>query len=305
MKGALTIGVLALSLIPLAAAMFIFSQIKDIGAMFAGLAAGVLALAAVATIMAFLAPFITVGLPLIYALSVAVLILAGAMALGALGMTPFIKAVSKLTFENAVGILAIGASMGALALSLILIGTVGWFGILALWTLEGRIESLAKQGTKIHKLTTDLRELPTMLDKISSSLATISLAPFNILAKGLSIVKTALDGFDMRKLVNMEALQDFSNLVSKVSLDLAKVEAFGGAATAANMAAGVAAGEAKTAALSALRFEKQMNLLQQSLAELKEINDNTDKNVNETRRVGIKVTEGASEPIVKPFEVGK
>ena len=76
--------------------------------MFAGLAAGLLALAGAATIMAVASPYITLGAGVIMALGAAVAVLAVGLGYGLSLMAPFIDALAGLTMENAAALFSIG-----------------------------------------------------------------------------------------------------------------------------------------------------------------------------------------------------
>ena len=208
MRGALTIGLLSLALVPMAYAL---SLMKGVGVGgFLMLAVGLTGLALAATLIGAASPAIIMGAVVIGILSLALVPLGAALLLAGMGFNIFAQGLSLITPMMVLSLVGLAMALPLLSYAMIAFATGGLVaGFISLFSGEGPVEKIVKMGKAakhINQMAKSLKKLPRLFERTTKAMAKISLAPFVRLAAGLAIVKASLSKFGVMDMAKMSLL---------------------------------------------------------------------------------------------------
>ena len=225
LKGIFGILALGASLIPM---VFSLRMMKGVGiGAILGLAAALVIFAAAAFGLGMLLGtgaglvWFALGVAGIFALGVALLPLAAAITVASPGIEALGVMLGKLAKVPLANLLLLGPALAAMAVGLVALSAGGLIGSVldALGSLFGgdspvdKIVKMGEAAKHINKMAVVFDRMGMLVKKANRALAKISLAPFKVMAEGLSLIKAALDKFGI--------------------LDMLKFALFGGAARGA------------------------------------------------------------------------
>ena len=211
MKGVLTIGLLALALIPMA---FALSLMKGVGlGSLVILGLGLIGLAVAASLIGAATPAVLMGAAAIAILSLALIPLGIALVLAGAGFNIFAQGLSLITPTQVASLLGLTMVLPLLAASMMAFTGAGILGAVGSWLGGDKfVDNIVKMGgaaKHINKMAKSLKKLPSLFERTTKAMAQISLGPFYMLSLGLMMVKAALDKYgvaDMAKLALLSAL---------------------------------------------------------------------------------------------------